>query len=209
MRYAEIARKTGETDIRLKLNLDEKLNASSDKELIDSGCGFLNHMLELFAVHSGYGVEIFCRGDVDVDFHHTAEDIAIALGQAFKSAIGDKRGIGRYADIILPMDEALILCAVDISGRGYLNFDVEMPSQKVSDDSDEIVSKKVGLFDSELVEEFFMAFAREAGITLHFKKIYGKNTHHIIEGVFKAFARCLKSATKIVGGDVPSSKGVL
>ena len=203
MRKAEINRKTNETDIKLSLNLD------GGESSVETGCGFLNHMLELFAVHSGFGFCVNCKGDTDVDFHHTAEDIAITLGQAFKSALGDKRGIARYADIILPMDEALILCAVDISGRGYLNFDVELPSAKVLDGEDEITVKKVGLFDTELVEEFFSAFVREAGITLHFKKLYGKNTHHIIEGVYKAFARVLKSAVNIVGGNVPSSKGVL
>ena len=140
----------------------------------------------MFAVHSGYGFTVCCVGDSDVDFHHTTEDVGIALGQAFKAALGDKRGIARYADITLPMDEALVLCAADVSGRAYLNFDVELPAAKVFDGEDEITVKKVGLFDSELVEEFFIAFTREAGVTLHFKKLYGKNTHHIIECVFKA-----------------------
>ncbi|MDE6401823.1 MAG: imidazoleglycerol-phosphate dehydratase HisB, partial [Clostridiales bacterium] len=195
--------KTSETDITLTLALD------GGEYSVDTGCGFLNHMLELFAVHSRFGFTVRCVGDSDVDFHHTTEDVGIALGQAFKSALGDKRGIARYADIILPMDEALVLCAVDISGRGYLNFDVELPAAKVFDGEDEITVKRVGLFDSELVEEFFTAFSREAGVTLHFKKLYGKNTHHIIECVFKAFARVLGAAVKIVGIDVPSSKGVL
>jgi len=203
MRKADIVRKTGETDIKLSLDLD------GGGYEVDTGCGFLNHMLQLFAVHSGFGFNVTCKGDTDVDFHHTTEDIGIALGQAFKAALGDKRGIARYADIILPMDEALILCAADISGRGYLNFDVELPAAKVVDGEDEVTLKKVGLFDTELVEEFFTAFVREAGITLHFKKLYGKNTHHIIEGVFKAFARVMKAAVKITGGGVPSSKGVL
>lgn len=203
MRNAQISRKTAETDITLSLDLDGGARA------IDTGCGFLNHMLELFAVHSGYGFTVRCVGDSDVDFHHTTEDVGIALGQAFKAALGDKRGIARYADITLPMDEALVLCAADISGRAYLNFDVELPAAKVFDGEDEITVKKVGLFDSELVEEFFIAFTREAGVTLHFKKLYGKNTHHIIECVFKAFARVMRAATVIVGGGVPSSKGVL
>lgn len=203
MRYAEISRKTRETDILLKLNLD------GGKYSVDTGCGFLNHMLELFAVHSGYGFEVGCRGDIDVDFHHTTEDVGIALGQAFLSALGEKRGIARYADVTIPMDESLVLCAVDISGRGFLNFDIELPAAKVIDGEDEATVKKVGLFDTELVEEFFAAFVREAKITLHFKKLYGKNTHHIIECAFKAFARALKSATQITGGGVPSSKGSL
>lgn len=203
MRQAQIDRKTAETDIKLSLCLD------GGESEISSGCGFLDHMLTLFAVHSGFGLKLICVGDGEVDFHHTTEDIGIALGKAVNLALGDKRGIARYADRILPMDEALILCAVDISGRGYLNFDVGMPAAKVTDDSDEITAKKCGLFDSELVEEFFAAFAREAQITLHFKKLYGKNTHHIIEGTFKAFARALSDACKITGGGVPSSKGVL
>ena len=203
MRNSEIKRKTAETDITLFLCLDGGANE------IDTGCGFLNHMLELFGVHSGYGLTVKCVGDTDVDFHHTTEDIGIALGQAVKSALGDKRGIARYADIVLPMDEALIMCAVDISGCGYLNFDVELPAAKVLDGDTEESVKKVGLFDTELIEEFFAAFVRESGITLHFKKLYGKNTHHIIEGVFKAFARVMNNATSIVGGGIPSSKGVL
>ncbi len=203
MRYAEIDRETRETKIKLSLDLD-----GGDFD-IDTGCGFLNHMLELFAVHSGFSLKVKCVGDTDVDFHHTTEDIGIALGQAFDKAIGDKKGIARYADILLPMDEALVMCAVDISGRGYLNFDVEMPAAKVTDESNEVEAKKVGLFDSELVEEFMAAFVREAKVTLHFKKAYGKNTHHIIEAVFKAFARTLKKAVEIVGDKVPSSKGVL
>lgn len=206
MRKATIQRKTAETYIYLELDLDGNGNMPNSP---NTGCGFLNHMLELFAVHSGYEFSVTCKGDTDVDFHHTTEDAGIALGQAFKQALGDKKGIARYADIVLPMDEALILCAVDISGRGYLNFDVELPAAKVTDDEDAITVKRVGLFDTELVEEFFAAFVREAGVTLHFKKLYGKNTHHIIEGIFKAFARVMSAATKITGGGVPSSKGVL
>lgn len=203
MRKAEIARKTRETDIALTLDLD-----GGDYQ-IDTGCGFLNHMLELFAVHSRFGIQVTCVGDTDVDFHHTTEDIGIALGQAFGKALGDKAGIARYAHVILPMDESLVLCAVDISGRGYLNYDVELPAAKVFDGEDEQTVKKVGLFDTELVEEFFAAFAREASVTLHFKKLYGRNTHHIVECVFKAFARTISAAAKVVGGGVPSSKGVL
>lgn len=203
MRKAEISRRTAETDIKLYLDLD------GGEFSVKTGCGFLNHMLQLFAVHSGFGLKINCAGDTDVDFHHTTEDCGIVLGQAFKIALGEKRGIARYADIILPMDEALILCAADISGRGYLNFDVELPAAKVTDGSDEIKTKSVGLFDTELVEEFFTAFTREAGVTLHFKKFYGKNTHHIIEGVFKAFARTMRKAVEVCGTQVPSSKGLL
>lgn len=203
MREAVIERKTGETDIKLRLCLD-----GGDRR-ISTGCGFLNHMLELFAVHGAFGLEALCTGDCDVDFHHTTEDMGIALGRAFKEALGDKRGIARYADIILPMDETLVLCAVDISGRGYLNFDVPLPAAKVLDGEDEVTVKRVGLFDTELVEEFFSAFVREAQLTLHFKLLYGKNTHHIIEGVFKAFARVMRGAVAVIGGGVPSSKGTL
>ncbi|MGN0818002.1 MAG: imidazoleglycerol-phosphate dehydratase HisB [Candidatus Coproplasma sp.] len=203
MRTAQIARKTRETDIELSINLD-----GGDYK-VDTDCGFLNHMLELFAAHSRFGLNVRCRGDVEVDFHHTVEDVGIALGQAFLQALGDKRGIARYADVTIPMDESLVLCAVDLSGRGTLNFDVELPSAKVTDDSEEVSTRKVGLFDTELIEEFFLAFVREAKITLHFKKFYGKNTHHIIECVFKAFARALKAAVKVEGNDIPSSKGSL
>lgn len=203
MRYGKITRNTKETKIELWLDLD-----GGERE-IDTGCGFLNHMLELFAVHSGYGLKVKCVGDTDVDFHHTTEDVAIALGTAFKEALGNKAGIARYADRVIPMDESLVLCAMDISGRGYLNFDVELPAAKVLDGEDEVTIKKVGLFDTELIEEFFAAFVRTAEVTLHFKKLYGKNTHHIIECVFKAFARTISDATKIVGGGIPSSKGVL
>lgn len=203
MRTAEIIRKTRETDIKLSLDLD------GGEYDIKTDCGFFNHMLELFAVHSGFGLNAECNGDYQVDFHHTVEDVGIALGQAFFQALGDKRGITRYADVTIPMDEALVLCAVDISGRATLNFDVELPSAKVTDESDEVRSRAVGLFDTELVEEFFLAFVREARITLHIAKLYGKNTHHIIECVFKACARALKAAVKVEGDKIPSSKGVL
>lgn len=202
MRESVIKRDTKETKIDLKLNLD------GGNYAVDTNCGFLNHMLELFAVHSGFGLEVKCKGDIEVDFHHTVEDVGIALGQAFLSALGDKRGIKRYADIILPMDETLVMLAVDISGRAYLNFDVSMPAAKVLDDGEER-SKYVGAFDSELIEEFFTAFVRESKITLHIKLLYGKNTHHIIEGIFKAFARVLKTAVTVEGDKIPSSKGVL
>lgn len=203
MREKEISRKTNETDIYVKLNLD-----GGGKE-IATDSGFFNHMLDLFAVHGGFGLTVRCKGDSEVDFHHTVEDVGIALGQAFAAALGEKKGIARYADIILPMDETLILCAVDISGRAHLNFDVEMPAAKVLDGDETYKPKSAGLFDSELAEEFYAAFVREAKITLHMKKLYGKSTHHIIEGTFKAFARVLSRAAAIVGGGVPSSKGTL
>lgn len=203
MRTAEISRKTRETNISLELNLD------GGKYEIDTNCGFLNHMLELFASHSGFGLKIKCVGDVEVDFHHTVEDVGIVLGQAFLKALGEKRGIARYCDVAIPMDETLILCAVDISGRGTLNYDLKIPTAKVSEENEEVKPKAVGLFDTELIEEFFTAFTREARITLHIVQLYGKNTHHIIEGAFKAFARALKGAVKIVGTEIPSSKGAL
>ena len=195
MRQTEIKRKTNETDIELYLNLDG--NGTSN---IDTGCGFLNHMLMLFARHAGYDLNVKCVGDTDVDYHHTVEDIAIVLGKAFNEALGDKKGIYRYGDIILPMDEALILCAVDISGRGESYYDLKIPAYKVGD------------FDTELTEEFLRAFARDAGVTLHTKQLAGVNSHHIIEGAFKALARALAKATAIDENNknkVPSTKGVL
>lgn len=195
MRSVEIERKTAETDIRLALDLD-----GSGKSVINSGCGFLDHMLTLFSKHSGYDLSVQCKGDVEVDFHHTTEDIGIALGQAFYKAIGDKRGITRYGDIVLPMDETLIMAAVDISGRDYLAMQLEITAEKVGD------------FDTELCEEFFQAFVRESKLTLHVRQLAGKNAHHIIEGVFKAVARALSAATKIDAAradEVPSTKGVL
>jgi imidazoleglycerol-phosphate dehydratase len=209
MREASIERNTRETQITLSLNLDGGIKGLDSGYQIQTGCGFLNHMLELFAVHSGFGLVVNCKGDTDVDFHHTTEDVGIALGQAFLQAIGDKRGIARYADSIIPMDESLILCAVDISGRGYLNYAIDLPAAKVYDGETEETVKKVGTFDTELIEEFFAAFVREAKITLHFQKLFGKNTHHIVEGTFKAFAHTLKKAVKIEGDKLPSSKGVL
>ena len=195
MRSVEIIRKTAETDICLSLNLD-----GSGKSEIKSGAGFLDHMLTLFAKHAGYDLRVACKGDVEVDYHHTAEDIGIALGSAFYKALGEKRGIARYGDILLPMDEALIMAAVDISGRDYASVDLQIGAEKVGD------------FDTELCEEFWLAFVREAKITLHVKQLAGKNAHHIIEGTFKAVARALGKATKIDEAkkdEIPSTKGVL
>lgn len=195
MRASEIKRKTAETDVRLKLSLDGR-----GVFKIDTGCGFLDHMLTLFTAHSGYDLQVTCKGDVQVDYHHTVEDIAICLGDAFLEALGEKVGITRYGDIILPMDEALIMAAVDISGREYLGFDVEIPAYKVGD------------FDTELCEEFFRAFVRRARLTLHIKKMAGTNSHHIIEGIFKAVGRILAKATAINpknADEIPSTKGAL
>ncbi len=195
MRHAEIIRTTGETDINLKLLLD-----GSGRSVINSGVGFLDHMLTLFAKHGRFDLEVKCAGDTQVDFHHTVEDIGIALGQAFAKALGDKRGIKRYADTVLPMDEALILTAVDVSGRGLCCYDAATPSQKVGD------------FDTELSSEFWFAFAREAGVTLHIRKLAGANSHHIIEGVFKSAARSLRAAVTIdkeFADEIPSTKGLL
>lgn len=195
MRVSEIHRKTRETDISLRLDLD-----GTGKCNINTDCGFLNHMLELFSKHSRIDLDVTCKGDTEVDFHHTVEDVGIVLGQAISEALGDKRGITRYGSMILPMDETLVLTAVDISGRAYLNFDAQMPCQKVGD------------MDTELVEEFFWAFVRNCNVTLHIKLLDGKNTHHIIEGIFKSFARTMKVAVSIdptLGGEIPSSKGVL
>lgn len=194
-RVSEITRKTGETDIYLALDMDGK-----GKGEIESGCGFLDHMLTLFSKHSGYDLRVKCKGDVEVDYHHTTEDIGIALGQAFYNAIGDKRGIMRYGDITLPMDETLIMAAVDVSGRDFLGFDLDIPAYKVGD------------FDTELCEEFFLAFTREAKITLHIRQLAGKNAHHIIEGTFKAVARALGKATAYDENrrnEIPSTKGIL
>ena len=195
MRNYEIKRKTAETDIALSLNLDGK-----GQGIIDTGCGFLDHMLTLFSKHAHYDLSVKCVGDTNVDYHHTVEDIGICLGKAFNEAIGDKKGICRYGDKTIPMDDALILCAVDISGRDYLGYALDIPAYKVGD------------FDTELVGEFFMAFVREAKITLHIRQICGVNSHHIIEGAFKAFARALSSATSIdeeFKEEIPSTKGVI
>ncbi len=212
MRTAEIKRKTNETDITLTLNLD-----GTGKSEINSGNGFMDHMLTLFARHGRFDLEVLCKGDTNVDFHHSAEDIGICLGMAFKEALGDMKGITRYGDIILPMDETLILCAADllngvvkdenlilcatdISGRSYLGLDLPLPSPRVGD------------FDTELVEEFLIAFTNNARITLHIKELAGKNTHHIIEGTFKALGRTLAKAVSInpeYKNEIPSTKGVL
>ena len=195
MRNSEIKRKTAETDIALTLKLD-----GNGTSRVDSGCGFLDHMLTLFAKHGSFELELTCKGDTYVDMHHTCEDIGISLGKAYCDALGDKKGITRYGDIILPMDEALILAAVDISGRGGYYSDMEIPAEKVGD------------FDTELVLEFFTAFAQNAGITLHVRKLAGKNSHHIIEGAFKAVARALRTAVSIDAknaSSVPSTKGCL
>ena len=195
MRESQIKRKTNETDIELKLCLD-----GSGKSEIDTGCGFLNHMLELFARHGRMDLTVKCKGDTEVDYHHTVEDIGIVLGQAFAEAIGEKRGISRYGSVLLPMDEALILASVDISGRTFLNYDVQIPNPSV------------GGMDTELVEEFFVSFVRNSNITLHIKQLDGKNTHHIIEGIFKAVSRALAKAASIdetLGGEIPSTKGIL
>ena len=195
MREVQIVRKTNETNIRLSLNLD-----GTGESNINSGVGFLDHMLTLFARHGRFDLHLSCDGDTYVDDHHTVEDIGIALGQAFTQALGDKRGIIRYGSFILPMDETLILCAVDISGRSYLNFDLHIPTQKV------------GTFDTELAEEFFLGFVRNANLTLHIKQLEGKNSHHIIEGTFKAFGRTMKQAVAIddqFKNEIPSTKGVL
>ena len=195
MRKSQIARKTAETDIVLSLNLDGNGNAD-----IDSGCGFLDHMLTLFAKHSGFDLSVKCVGDTKVDYHHTTEDIGIVLGQAFYDALGDKKGIARYGDITLPMDEALIGVALDISGREFCSVDLTFAFEKVGD------------FDTELCEEFFLAFTRSAKITLQIRQLAGKNAHHIIEGTFKAVARSLAKAVKIDESkkdQIPSTKGVL
>lgn len=195
MRSYDIKRTTKETDIALSLCLD-----GSGESSIKSGNGFMDHMLTLFARHGGFDLTVSCNGDTEVDFHHSAEDIGICLGKALSSALGDMKGIYRYGHIILPMDEALILAAVDISGRSHLSFDLPLPSSRVGD------------FDTELVEEFFEAFVRNAGITLHIKELAGTNTHHIIEGCFKAVGRVLKAAVAIDAANadkIPSTKGVL
>ena len=195
MRTAEIIRKTMETDIALTLNLDGRGGST-----VDTGCGFLNHMLTLFARHGRFDLTVKCVGDTDVDDHHTVEDIGIALGQAFAIALGDKRGCVRYGSMMLPMDEALILSAVDLSGRGFLAYEADIPTEKV------------GTFDCQLAEEFWIAFARNANCTLHIRQLAGSNSHHIIEGMFKSVARSLKQAVAIEPGfadEIPSTKGVL
>ena len=195
MRQSEIKRTTAETQINLSFDLD-----GSGTSKIDTGCGFLNHMLTLFARHGRFDLSVSCQGDTQVDDHHTVEDIGICLGMALREAVDGFRGVTRYGHIILPMDEALILCAVDLSGRGTLCYGLELPAAKV------------GTFDCELVEEFFLGLVRSAGITIHLSQLAGKNTHHIIEGAFKAFGRALGQAVSLdarLNGEIPSTKGTL
>ena len=194
MRQAEIERVTRETQIKLSLNLD------GGNYQIDTGCGFLNHMLELFAAHGGFGLQISARGDTEVDYHHTVEDVGIVLGQALRQALGDMRGVARYGQQLLPMDEALLLAVVDISGRAYLVYDVTLPTARVGD------------FDTELAEEFMQALVRNAGLTLHCRMLAGHNLHHIIEALFKAVARALRQAVQLdarQADKIPSTKGVI
>lgn len=195
MRDAQIKRKTAETDISLTLALD-----GAGVSSINTGCGFLDHMLTLFSKHSGFNLDVLCKGDVNVDYHHTVEDVGICLGAAVREALGDCRGINRYGDIILPMDEALIICAVDVSGRDYLGYALNIPAYRVGD------------FDTELCEEFMRSFAREARITLHLRQLAGVNSHHIIEAAFKALGRALGEAcgkNEKYKDTVPSTKGTL
>ena len=193
MRVSNIQRNTNETRITLTLDLD-----GSGKSDISTGVGFLDHMLTLFAAHGKFDLRIACQGDTQVDDHHTVEDVGICLGKAFQEALGEKRGINRYGSCILPMDEALILSAVDISGRSFLGYLLDIPSQKI------------GSFDTELVEEFFLGFVRSCPMSLHLQQLAGTNSHHIAEGAFKATARALKTAVASDGSDcVPSTKGVL
>lgn len=193
MRSFDLTRKTAETNIRLSLNLD-----GSGRSSIATGCGFLDHMLTLFAAHGKFDLEVTCIGDTQVDDHHSVEDIGICLGTAFQNALGEKRGIARYGSFLLPMDEALILCAVDLSGRSCLCYDLNIPTEKI------------GTFDTELIEEFLLGFVRSCPMSLHLKQLAGKNAHHIAEGAFKALARALKAAVAQDGsGEIPSTKGVL
>ena len=195
MRKSEIKRKTAETDIAVKLNID-----GVGENKIDTGCGFLDHMLTLFSRHARFDLEVKCVGDTNVDYHHTVEDMGIVLGKALSECLGEMRGIKRYGSFILPMDESLILTAVDISGRSYLGYRLNIPTQRVGD------------FDTELVREFFEAFVRNSNITLHINQLEGYNSHHIIEGSFKSVARSLKEAVKIderFKNEIPSTKGVL
>ena len=195
MRRVEISRKTEETDVSICLDLD-----GSGHGRIDTGIGFFDHMLTLFALHGGFDLDLTCRGDLQVDAHHSVEDVGILLGLAFMRALGDKTGIARYGSMVLPMDEALILSAVDFSGRAYLGYDLCIPTEKV------------GNFDTELVEEFWAAFVRNAACSLHIRQLAGKNAHHIIEGAFKSVGRSLRAAVAadpLFSGSVPSTKGVL
>ncbi len=195
MRNADVTRDTAETQIRLNLSLD----ASGNSE-IHSGCGFLDHMLCLFARHGAFDLDLRCTGDTEVDFHHSVEDIGIALGAAFHEALGDKRGVERYGSMLLPMDEALVLCAADLSGRGHLSFQVSFPTEKI------------GAFDTELIKEFWLGFIRSSQITLHVRMLAGENSHHIAEAIFKSAAHSLRQAARINSTNpnrIPSTKGVL
>ncbi|GHV41136.1 imidazoleglycerol-phosphate dehydratase [Clostridia bacterium] len=195
MRNAAVTRETNETKVTLTLNIDEETKAA-----IDTSVGFFNHMLELFARRAHFGLQVHCKGDTDVDAHHSVEDTGIALGRAFDEALGERIGIRRYASIILPMDEALVMASVDISGRAFLSYDADATAEKVGD------------FDTELAEEFFTAFIREAKITLHIKLISGKNSHHILEAVFKAAGLVFGEAAQIDplrANVVPSTKGTI
>ncbi len=195
MRNATIRRQTRETDIALSLDLD-----GTGKADIRTGCGFLDHMLELFARHGDFDLTVTCRGDTQVDGHHTVEDVGICLGQAFTQALGDKRGITRYGQFLLPMDETLVLCACDLSGRDYLGWAVDLPSPRV------------GSFDTELGKEFWLAFVRNCPASVHIRELAGENTHHILEAVFKGMGRTLKAAVALDEkhlGDIPSTKGTL
>jgi len=195
MRSSQIERITAETKIKLSLRLDGIGNYS-----VDTGCGFLDHMLELFAMHGGFDLTVKCEGDLKVDAHHTVEDTAICLGKAFTEALGDKKGITRYGSFIMPMDEALLMCAVDLSGREYLGWNVPLPSPRV------------GSFDTELAKEFWLAFVRSCPGSIHIREIAGENTHHILEAVFKGMARALSQAVSVRSGhenDIPSTKGLL
>lgn len=192
MRHSEVSRETAETAVKLSLELD-----GSGRSEIDTGVGFLDHMLTLLALHGGFDLAVSCKGDLNVDAHHSVEDIGLCLGAAIAQALGKKRGINRYGHIILPMDEALILCAVDLSGRSCFRYTADIPSQKV------------GEFDTELVREFFQAVANTALMSLHLRQLDGENSHHIIEGMFKAFGRALREAVAVTGGALPSTKGVL
>ena len=195
MRTAQIARDTNETRIRLTLELD-----GTGASKIDSGCGFLNHILTLLAAHGRFDLEVSCKGDTDVDDHHTVEDIGIALGQAFTKALGDRRGITRYGQSLLPMDETLVLCGVDLSGRDYLGWGLTLPAQKV------------GTFDTELAKEFWLGFVRQCPCALHFRQLAGENTHHILEAAFKGAGRALRMAVSLdpaLNGQIPSTKGTL
>ncbi|MDD6257955.1 MAG: imidazoleglycerol-phosphate dehydratase HisB [Erysipelotrichaceae bacterium] len=192
MREAEIQRDTKETSVHVRLNLDGNGNAS-----IDTGVGFFNHMMELTAFHGSLDLDLHADGDLDVDDHHTIEDCGLALGTAFRNASGDRKGIQRYGSVTLPMDEALVNVSMDISGRPYLVFNASF-------DRDSI-----GMLSTEMIEEFFRAFAMNAGVSLHINLLYGKNDHHKAEAIFKAFGRCMKQAAEITGTALPSTKGYL